>query len=89
VRRGLATGCNRFFSRSEKTRKRFGIDKADLRPAVVSPRLVSATELTRCFLEALPDDQPRWALDRRDAEAEKGRSPIAQHLRYRRGRPPP
>jgi adenine-specific DNA-methyltransferase len=84
VRRGLATGCNRFFSLSEKTRKRFGIDKADLRSAIVSPRLVSGTELTRSFLEALPDDQPRWVLDRRDAEAEKDRTPIARYLRWGR-----
>jgi hypothetical protein len=84
VRRGLATGCNRFFSLSEETRKRFGIDEADLRPAIVSPRLVSGTELTRSFLDALPDDQPRWVLDRRDAEAKKGRSPIARYLRWGR-----
>jgi SAM-dependent methyltransferase len=84
VRRGLATGCNRFFSLSEETRKLFGIDEADLRPAIVSPRLVSGTELTRSFLDALPDDQPRWVLDRRDAEAMKGRSPIARYLRWGR-----
>lgn len=84
VRRGLATGCNRFFSLSEETRKRFGIDESDLRPAIVSPRLISGTELTRSFLEALPDDQPRWVLDRRDAEAEKDRSPIARYLRWGR-----
>lgn len=84
VRRGLATGCNRFFSLSEETRKRFGIDEADLRPAIVSPRLISGTELTRSFIEALPDDQPRWVLDRRDPEAEKGRSPIARYLRWGR-----
>lgn len=84
VRRGLATGCNRFFSLSEETRKRFGIDEADLRPAIVSPRLISGTELTKSFLEELPDDQPRWVLDRRDTEAEKGRSPIARYLRWGR-----
>lgn len=84
VRRGLATGCNRFFSLSEETRKRFKIDETDLRPAIVSPRLVSGTELTRSVLEALPDDQSRWVLDRRDAEAEKGRSPIARYLRWGR-----
>jgi len=84
VRRGLATGCNRFFSLSEETRKQFGIDKAELRPAIVSPRLVSGTELTRSFLESLPDDQSRWVLDRRDPEAEKGRTPIARYLRWGR-----
>lgn len=84
VRRGLATGCNRFFSLSEETRKRFGIDRTELRPAIVSPRLVSGTELTRSFLEALPDDQPRWVLDRRDPEAEKGHTPIARYLRWGR-----
>jgi hypothetical protein len=84
VRRGLATGCNRFFSLSEETRKRFRIDKADLRLAIVSPRLVADTELNRAFLDALPDDQPRWVLDRRDAEAEKGRTPFAQYLRWGR-----
>jgi adenine-specific DNA-methyltransferase len=84
VRRGLATGCNRFFSLSEETRKRFGIDKADLRPAIVSPRLVSGTELSRVLLDSLPDDQARWVLDRRDPEAERGRAPIARYLRWGR-----
>ena len=84
VRRGLATGCNRFFSLSEATRKQFGISKGDLRPAIVSPRLVSGTELSRTFLNSLPDDQPRWALDRRDPEAEKGDTPIARYLRWGR-----
>lgn len=84
VRRGLATGCNRFFSLSEETRKRFGIDKADLRPAIVSPRLVAGTELTRAFLNSLPDDQARWVLDRRDFEAAKGKTPIARYLRWGR-----
>jgi adenine-specific DNA-methyltransferase len=84
VRRGLATGCNRFFSLSEETRRRFGIEKADLRLAIVSPRLVSGTELTRAFLDSLPDDQARWVLDRRDIGAEKGRTPIARYLRWGR-----
>lgn len=84
VRRGLATGCNRFFSLSEETRKRFGIEKVDLRPAIISPRLVSGTELTRAFLDSLSDDQARWVLDRRDTGAEKGRTPIARYLRWGR-----
>ena len=84
VRRGLATGCNRFFSLSEEMRRRFGIEKADLRSAIVSPRLVSGTELTRAFLDSLPDDQARWVLDRRDIGAEKGRTPIARYLRWGR-----
>jgi SAM-dependent methyltransferase len=84
VRRGLATGCNRFFSLSEETRRKFEIDKADLRPAIVSPRLVSGTELTHQFLGALPDDQARWVLDRRDAEAEKGGTAIARYLQWGR-----
>lgn len=84
VRRGLATGCNRFFALSEQTRRQFGVDKADLRPAIVSPRLVPGTELTRAFLDALPDDQARWVLDRRDPEAETGDAPIARYLRWGR-----
>lgn len=84
VRRGLATGCNRFFALSEETRRQFGIDKADLRPAITSPRLVSGTELTRAILGSLPDDQARWVLDRRDPEAEKGDFPIARYLRWGR-----
>jgi adenine-specific DNA-methyltransferase len=82
VRRGMATGCNRFFSLSEETRKRFELDEADLRPAIVSPRLVSGTVLTRRQLNAFPDDQARWVLDRRDPEAAKGRAAFARYLRW-------
>lgn len=84
VRRGLATGCNRFFSLSEATRKHFGLDESDLRPAIVSPRLVAAAELTRAQLDSLPDEQARWVLDRRDPEAEKGETAIARYLRWGR-----
>jgi adenine-specific DNA-methyltransferase len=84
VQRGVATGCNRFFAVSEETRKRFGIDKSDLRPVVVSPRLVTGTELGPELLDSLPDDQPRWVLDRRDPEAERGDGPVARYLRWGR-----
>jgi len=84
VRRGLATGCNRFFSLSEETRNRFGLSKSSLRPAIVSPRLVPGTDLSRAFLESLADDKARWALDRRDPEAEKGEDAFARYLKWGR-----
>jgi hypothetical protein len=60
------------------------LSKSCLRPAIVSPRLVPGTELSRAFLESLADDKARWALDRRDPEAEKGDGAYARYLKWGR-----
>jgi adenine-specific DNA-methyltransferase len=69
VRRGIATGCNAFFTLSEARRRELDIDKTDLRPCVTSPRYVADDHLHREDLDALGDDIRRWLLDVDDMPA--------------------
>lgn len=84
VRRGIATGCNRFFVVSEAFRREHGLDPAYLRTCITTPRLVQGGELSLSDLERLPDDVPRWVLDCRDREAEQGDDALGQYLRWGR-----
>jgi len=84
VRRGIATGCNRFFVLSEERRRALGIPRSQLRPCIASPRLLAGEELRAEELEALPDDVPRWAIACRDPAEEERRSPLGAYLRWGR-----
>ena len=82
IRRGVATGCNRFFVLSEETRRKRGLEHSDLLPCVTSPRLVSGNELTAEDLEDLKNDVPRWLLEVRDPAAEAGSGAVGRYLRW-------
>lgn len=85
VRRGIATGCNRFFVISEAKRVELGLDTATLRACITSPRLVAGTALTAADLDALADDVPRWLLDCDDVDADKQETPLGRYLRSELG----
>jgi len=82
IRRGVATGCNRFFVVSEQTRRKRGLERSGLLPCVTSPRLIAGNELTAADLESLGDDVPRWLLDERDPAAEAGKDAVGRYLRW-------
>lgn len=86
VRRGIATGCNRFFVLSEEERLRRGLPLSDLRPCITSPRLLPGTVLRQADLDALPNAVPRWVLDRREPGAEAGDDALGRYLRWGRRR---
>lgn len=81
VRRGIATGCNRFFVASERLRRERGLELAYLRPCIATPRLVSGDELTLHDLRRLPDEVPRWVLDYREPGAERRDDALGKYLR--------
>lgn len=84
IRRGIATGCNRFFVISEAARREHGLDRSDLRTCISTPRLVSGTEFSHVDLERLPDGLPRWVLECRDAGAEQRDDELGRYLRWGR-----
>jgi adenine-specific DNA-methyltransferase len=84
VRRGIATGCNRFFVLSEATRRARGLAPEDLRPCITSPRLVEGLEIGPADLDALDDETPRWVIDSRDPGAESSETPLGRYLRWGR-----
>lgn len=81
IRRGAATGCNRFFVISEAKRIELQIPSPQLRACITSPRLVDGDELTDALLGELDEDVPRWAIDCDDAEEEKSDTPLGHYLR--------
>jgi adenine-specific DNA-methyltransferase len=85
VRRGIATGCNRFFVISEATRREQGIERRYLSPCITTPRLVLGDELSRVDLEQAPDSVPRWVLDCHSKEAEHRDDPLGRYLRWGKG----
>ncbi|MGH2715037.1 MAG: HsdM family class I SAM-dependent methyltransferase [Thermoleophilaceae bacterium] len=82
VRRGIATGCNRFFVVSEAARREHGIERSHVRPCITTPRLVPGDELTRADLERLSDDLPRWVLNCHDRDAERRNDALGRYLRW-------
>jgi hypothetical protein len=78
VRRGAATGCNRFFVLSEEGRKLHRIAVCSVLPCLTSPSQMMMTEVTLDSLEALPDSTPRWLLFPRRPHAV---GPLADYLR--------
>jgi len=86
VRRGIATGCNRFFVISELRRRELGLIPSQLHPCISSPRLVVGDELTSMALEALPVDVPRWAINCHDAAEETANTRLGAYLRSKLAR---
>lgn len=84
VRRGIATGCNRFFVISEATRREHDLALDDLLSCITSPRLIDGLELTSRDLDTLDDEIPRWALECRDPGSEDSETSLGRYLR--RGR---
>lgn len=82
VRRGIATGCNRFFVVSEAARREHGLKPSYLRPCITTPRLVPGEELSLADLKRMPDDVARWVLDCHDNEAERRDDPLGLYLRW-------
>lgn len=84
VRRGIATGNNKFFVLSETTRQEWGIGLEDLRACVSSPRALPGVEFTAADFDALPDDIARWVIDNRYPEVEEADTPLGRYLRHGR-----
>jgi adenine-specific DNA-methyltransferase len=84
VRRGVATGCNRFFVISEAMRRERGLELDVLRPCITTPRLLERLEFDQVDLDALDDDVPRWIIDCCDPAAEGSNAPIGEYLRWGR-----
>ncbi len=82
IRRGIATGANKFFVVSEQRRQELGLSTDDLRPCITGPKLITGTELTAEDLTKLPDTAPRWAIECRRPEAEQEDTPLGVYLRY-------
>jgi adenine-specific DNA-methyltransferase len=82
VRRGVATGQNSFFVLSEASRLAHGLDLADVRACIVSPRLLRAQELHPSDLEAMAPSARRWLLDCRDPAAEASATALGRYLRW-------
>ncbi len=79
VRRGVATGHNRFFVLSEQRRLAHGIPRRAVEPCIASPRLFNGTSIMPTDLGALGRDIPRWLLtvgSRHSADA------ILRYLEY-------
>jgi adenine-specific DNA-methyltransferase len=62
VRRGVATGHNRFFVLSEARRHEHDIPKRAVVPCIASPRLLDGNALTSEDLATLDNETPRWLL---------------------------
>jgi adenine-specific DNA-methyltransferase len=84
IRRGIATGCNRFFVISERRRRERGIPPTHVRPCITSPRAFAGEVLSSEVLEGFTDNQPRWALECRNAREERADTPVGRYLRWGR-----
>jgi len=84
VRRGLATGHNRFFVLAESTRGRLGIEAEMLRPCLYQPRLFDGLEIHDRDLERLPPARPRWLIDPPEDFEEHRESPLGSYLAWGR-----
>jgi adenine-specific DNA-methyltransferase len=62
VRRGAATGCNKFFVLTDEARRLYGLNWSCLRPCAGSPRWFDGDEIDDNTLAALPASAPRWLL---------------------------
>ena len=82
VRRGIATGCNRFFVVSEADCREHHLNRSDLRPCITTPRLVDGDQFSLKDLERLPDDIRRWVLDCRDPASANRDDALGKYLRW-------
>lgn len=84
IHRGIATGANQYFCLTEDERVRIGIQRAELRPCLTSPKHFDQVELTQDVLDRLPGNTRRWLVDCYDPDAEAAKNPLGTYLR--RGR---
>jgi adenine-specific DNA-methyltransferase len=82
IRRGIATGNNKFFVLSEQARRAWNLPLDELRPCLATPRVVEGLEVEDLAL--LPDDAPRWVLACWRPEAEDENTPLGAYLRHGR-----
>ncbi len=82
IRRGIATGNNKFFVLSEQDRMEWSLPVEVLRPCLTSPRVIKGLEAMS--LDALPDDTPRWVLACWDQDAEHEDTSLGAYLRHGR-----
>lgn len=81
VRRGVATGMNRFFVLSEARRRELKIHVAHFRACLASPRYFPSLEIDDETLDSLPENVRRWLLDCRNPAAEFAQTPLGNYLR--------
>jgi len=81
VRRGIATGHNRFFVISESRRSDLGLREHDLLPCLYRPRVVPELEIGKRDLDALDDDVPRWLLNAASDQKESNDDPLGRYLK--------
>jgi adenine-specific DNA-methyltransferase len=79
IHRGIATGCNQFFTFSEERRRELRIAKCSVRPCLPAPRLLSGTIVTNEILESLPISTPRWLLTPTKV---RSNGPLADYLSH-------
>ena len=84
IRRGVATGANKYFVLSERERLDLGIPMSALKPCLASPKLVAGIRVTRADLDALPVDARRWLIDEKDPLAVERDDALGAYLRYGR-----
>lgn len=82
VRRGIATGMNRFFVISEDERRRRGIPTTQLRRCLATPRLFRSLAITSRTIRSISPSAPQWILNVHDPALEHSRTPIGKYLRY-------
>lgn len=84
VRRGIATGMNRFFVLSEDERRKRGIPITQLRRCLATPRLFRAPAITSRTLRSMSPSAAQWLLNVDDRALEKSKTPLGSYLRYGR-----
>jgi adenine-specific DNA-methyltransferase len=84
VRRGVATGFNRFFVLSEATRRDWGLGRRLMRPCLYRPRYIDGTEVTRDDLESLDEKLPRWLLRPPTEQRDNSDDPLGRYLTHGR-----
>jgi adenine-specific DNA-methyltransferase len=82
VRRGIATGANRFFVVSEATRRQWQLPLPLLRACLYRPRLFPDELIDDAVLDALPDDAPRWVLNSPHADHDQRPDALGHYLRW-------
>lgn len=84
VRRGIATGYNRFFVVSEAERQQHGLGRHVLQPCLYRPRYLLRDEVTQADLDAMDDRLPRWLLRPPAGQRDDTDDPLGRYLAYGR-----
>jgi adenine-specific DNA-methyltransferase len=82
VRRGIATGANRFFVVSEATRRQWELPMELLRACLYRPRVFPGDLIDDAVLSALSDDVPRWVLASPHADHDQREDAFGCYLRF-------